>query len=253
MNDSDEYRFRVSYNFMAAIHRDKTKHNLKRQLQLLSRELGVNGFTWWFGTSDNFLEITTRSDKWMREYYEKHYFHNDPMVHATWGFGCQFRWSFALESMKLTQAEKDLMKRAGKEEGMVDGVNTPVGGAYAVSGVLSFYDSDPANISRIFPAWSIELNMMAMACSTISPFLLGAGKTKWSQFSPKETEALTLLVSGRTRKECADKMNISKYTFDEYCTNIMRKMDVPSIVAAVGRVRATELLPLKADAKPPYN
>lgn len=240
----DQRVFEVSNQFSMAVHLDVTKKNLESQLHEVRRAIDVDGFTWWFGTQDNFFEITTRPKEWMDYYEENNCLLVDPIVKAAFTVGEPFVWSEQLERMKLSKQEKEFMALAA-EKGLVDGVHLPVGAVIGNFGVLNVYADSSERILKVWDTFQLPLMSISHTCYSVSSKLHARVNKHVTDLSPQEAKALTMFAAGYSRKKVAETLDVSIYTVDGYCNSIMEKLGTPNIAGAIGVMRSSDLIPYK--------
>ncbi|BCW99430.1 MAG: helix-turn-helix domain-containing protein [Armatimonadota bacterium] len=72
----------------------------------------------------------------------------------------------------------------------------------------------------------------------------GAQEERTIKLTPREIEVLSLVVEGRTSKDIADALYVSKRTVDFHLANIYEKLHVSNRVQAFRRATRLGLIPM---------
>lgn len=230
--------------FSVDLFKDRTRHNLRLVLERLSNHVGMNGFTWWVGSYDNFEQIDTRPKRWMKYYRDNDLILIDPIVRLASLKATPFVWSQELKKLKLTVPASRCMANAA-DYGVKDGLHFPVGTVDGRMGNLSFFSN---STEKTLAAWQQHSGILFYNAITCMRFSLEIGMAEHSQpvkLSPGEIDAVVALMNNNTRQEAANKLGVKKSTFDDRVTNILRKLEVDNLVSAVSKIRGRDLLPYK--------
>jgi len=228
----------MALNFTEALLRDKTRSNLKHQLGILNKEIGMTGFTWWYGTHDDFEEVDTRPKAWMDYYNDNQCLFVDPIVKEAILTASPFLWNDVMARPDLGVEEYGFMESAAAF-GMVDGVHFPVGTILGKWGCLSFFTDDHSVAARAWKAYRLPLTHIAFVCNQFSVDIGMASNVQRPNLSRGEIGALMALASGRTRAESAAALGIKPSTVDHYAKAIIRKTESPNLLSAGMKVRLT--------------
>lgn len=70
-------------------------------------------------------------------------------------------------------------------------------------------------------------------CISLKAAALAASEGKLTRLTPRERQVLARIANGRRNREIAEELNLSPKTVDVHRTNLMRKLDLHSVVAVV--------------------
>lgn len=237
----------LAFEFTEDLLKDRTRSNLRRLLIKITKDIGMDGFTWWYGTVDDYEEIDTRPKAWMDIYNdpERQGLYNDPIVKEAILTASPFLWWDVLQRPDLSEGERALMREAAAH-GMRDGVHFPVGTMLGKWGCLSFFTDDHAAASEAWALYRLPLTHVAVVCNQFSVDIGMANNKERPNLSRREIATLIALAGGHTRKEAAAVLNVEPSTIDHHTKQIIQKTGATNMFSAGMKIRPT-LPPLKKE------
>lgn len=240
---ADLQSIELAMNFTEALTADQTRTNMRKQLGLLTKSVGLDGFTWWYGTSDDYEEIDSRPKEWMEFYDDNECVFIDPIVKEAILTASPFRWYDVLMRPELSSEERGFMEAAA-DSGMRDGVHFPVGTIFGKWGCLSFFTDDFEAGATAWKKYRLPLTHCAFVCNQFSIDISMATNVSKQNLSRKQLQTMIALAAGKTREEAAKVLGISENTVSHHTKAILEKTSANNMVHAVAKTPLS-LPPLK--------
>jgi len=230
-------------NFATALNRDRTRGNLERCLRKLTREIGISGFTWWFGSSlAHYDEIDTRPKKWMEEYDREGYFRIDPISLLAATVGSPFRWKPQLEQLDLSPQAEHFMERAA-DYGMADGCHFPVGIISGKWGCLSFFGTED-EAEHVWESYKDLLTHISIHINHFSHEIGMAPSPVGVDLSPTERDTMIeLIMDGATRKKVSENQGRGVASTDTHVKRALQKLEAKNVPQAAFKMSFAKFLP----------
>lgn len=169
---------------------------------------------------------------WVEHYRKNDYLEVDKTTHLLRTSPGIYNWETIRERCDLSPLQKRIMNDA-TDANMHHGNSISYHGPQSVRGVML------ASTSEVSESPSqCQLDTLLAVSNHFSNCFVSIVLPETNSYlvtlSIKELEVLKWLATGMTRYEIADKMNVSAHTVDYHSRNIMRKLDVKNMTAALG-------------------
>lgn len=186
-----------------------------------------------FGLSARHGVLGNYPEDWMRHYVASGYEEIDPVRQWVVTADSPFTWRDPLRARSLNRVQRAVLEQAD-DAGLRDGVGIPLRGAHgALAGVgaasstgrleLGAHVLTRANLlAQQFYAAYLMLHAEKRA---LAPVIL----------SLHEREVLKWSAEGKSKREIADILGVSRHTVDYHCRRMFERLDVPNVTAALMR------------------
>jgi DNA-binding CsgD family transcriptional regulator len=170
---------------------------------------------------------------WMQFYVASGYEELDPVRQWVVTADGPFAWRDPARNGLLSRIQRNLLHEA-EDAGLKDGVGIPLRGAHgALAGVgaassvgrLSLTPTIMAHAQLIAHQYYAAYLTLHSAKRRVSPVLL----------STHEREVLKWSAEGKSKREIAAILGVSRHTVDYHCRRLLERLDVPNVTAALMR------------------
>lgn len=174
----------------------------------------------------------TFPDAWAETYLKKNYDDIDPVLSQARLEAEPFHWFEVEDKMKLTREQRFFLREL-RDAGMVDGLAIPI---FGPKGTMAYFGLGSVDDKLDLPREQImELQFACQRTHNkyleINPELTSeAPRTKLSN---RETEILTLVATGLSNNNIADRLGITENTVDTILRRTFRKLDASNRITAV--------------------
>lgn len=172
-------------------------------------------------------------EDWMHHYVDCGYEEIDPVRQWVVTADNAFAWRDPTRARYLSRVQRDVLDQAD-DAGLKDGVGIPLRGAHgALAGVgaassVGRLDLSAPVLSRanlLAQQFYVAYLMLHSAKRELAPVIL----------SVHEREVLKWSAEGKSKREIADILGVSRHTVDYHCRRMFERLDVPNVTAALLR------------------
>jgi DNA-binding CsgD family transcriptional regulator len=170
---------------------------------------------------------------WMRHYMASGYEDMDPVRQWVVTADGPFCWRDPVRARCLSPAQRNLLDQ-GEEAGLKDGIGIPLRGANgALAGIGAASSSGRLGLT---PALLGRANLLAQQFY-VAYLVLHAPRHTLAPvvLSEPEREVLKWSAGGKSKREIAEILGVSRHTIDYHCRRMLVRLDVPNVTAAVMR------------------
>jgi DNA-binding CsgD family transcriptional regulator len=176
-------------------------------------------------------------EDWMRHYVASGYEEQDPVRQWVVTADRPFTWRDPVRARTLSRVQQDVLAQA-EDAGLKDGVGIPLRGAHgALAGIGAASSSGQLELTA--PTLS-RANLLAQQFY-VAYLLQHATRPALEPviLSVHEREVLKWTAEGKSKREIADILGVSRHTVDYHCRRLFERLDVPNVTAAL--MRAVQL------------
>lgn len=172
-------------------------------------------------------------DDWVAYYLQQNYQYIDPVCMLAKLQHRPFHWQTLCDQLPLNERQR-LMFAEATEAKLCDGLGIPLrglGGTKAGFGLARTQPGEPLDADSLLQIQALAMQFYACYCR-----LNQAPQPETAFAAPlsiRELDILQWLALGATKVEISDKLHISHHTVDYHVRQILKKLEVRNITAAV--------------------
>jgi DNA-binding CsgD family transcriptional regulator len=172
-------------------------------------------------------------EDWMRHYLAAGYEDVDPVRQWVVTADGPFCWRDPVRAPALSKMQRSLLDQA-EEAGLKDGIGIPLRGAHgALAGLGAATSVGPLPLTT--PVLN-RANLLAQQFYVAYLALLAPKRALAPVIlSEAEREVLKWSADGKSKREIAEILGMSRHTVDCHCRRMLQRLDVPNVTAALMR------------------
>lgn len=179
---------------------------------------------------------------WTDYYFERRYQTIDPVIVNAPRIEGPFLWDTVIARCSLTSSQKAVMNQA-REAKLRDGVGVPLHGPFGSCCLLTFASGDGHRDARQFLG---QLGLLSAQFHLAYSDIARAGNDARAvpELSPRESECLQWLATGRSRSDVGEILHLSENTVSFHVKNAFRKLETNSAILAIVKAIRFRLISL---------
>lgn len=187
-------------------------------------------------TGDQYAALTY-SDDWVQRYINQDYARLDPVVLSCYRSFGPLNWKSLDWSRKPT---RNFFEEARGNGVCSQGISIPIRGPAGQFAIFTVNHDSTDEVWSKFRSRSVQNLILAAHFTNEKAISMEAHPeaTVLKTLSPRESDVLAHLASGRSRAEIADRLEISEHTLRVYIESARNKLGASNTVHAVARALA---------------
>lgn len=177
--------------------------------------------------------VCSENHPWFKHYEKANLYLDDPAVRISRNIGHPFRWSWLLDRVKLSQAERNVFDEAARF-GLIEGLVFPIHGPFGALAGGSMSGKRMKLTASIEAALSIIMNATHRRGLEITELM---DYKLENPLSLRQRECLNWAQHGKSVQEIADILDLSPHTVKEHLDGAKAALGVNTRIEAIVRAR----------------